>query len=146
MATVTIAPSLPQIYFNEARFELLKLSRNRSYLFSMVGFPVIFYLLFGVTNRGVSLSWPYDRALPSGRILMLWRDGLLPLRHRRWAGVRARTRVAGNEARQPHARRCLSAGKAVRQHYFCGRHHHSADDTGDRHGRRPDHDRRRPEG
>src|SRR5271163_682155 len=40
------------IYFNEARFELLKLSRNRSYLFSMIGFPVIFYLLFGVTNRG----------------------------------------------------------------------------------------------
>jgi ABC-2 type transport system permease protein len=36
---------------NEARFELLKLSRNRSYLFSMIGFPVIFYLLFGVTNK-----------------------------------------------------------------------------------------------
>src|SRR6201994_1653798 len=52
MATLAIAPSLPQIYFNEARFELLKLSRNRSYLFSMIGFPVIFYLLFGVTNRG----------------------------------------------------------------------------------------------
>src|SRR3984885_1680362 len=44
-------PSLPRIYFNEARFELLKLSRNRSYLFSMIGFPVIFYLLFGVTNK-----------------------------------------------------------------------------------------------
>ena len=41
----------PVIYFNEARFELLKLSRNRSYLFSMIGFPVIFYLLFGVTNK-----------------------------------------------------------------------------------------------
>jgi ABC-2 type transport system permease protein len=44
-------PSLPRIYFNEVRFELLKLSRNRSYLFSMIGFPVVFYLLFGVTNR-----------------------------------------------------------------------------------------------
>src|SRR6201994_4218847 len=52
MATIAIAPSLPRIYLNEARFELLKLSRNRSYLFSMIGFPVIFYLLFGVTNRG----------------------------------------------------------------------------------------------
>jgi len=52
MATAAIAPSLPQIYLNEARFELLKLSRNRSYLFSMIGFPVIFYLLFGVTNKG----------------------------------------------------------------------------------------------
>jgi ABC-2 type transport system permease protein len=39
------------VYFNETRFELLKLSRNRSYLFSMIGFPVIFYLLFGVTNK-----------------------------------------------------------------------------------------------
>jgi ABC-2 type transport system permease protein len=44
-------PSLPRIFFNEARFELLKLSRNRSYLFSMIGFPVVFYLLFGVTNK-----------------------------------------------------------------------------------------------
>ncbi len=41
----------PVIYFNEARFELLKLSRNRSYLFSMIGFPVIFYLLFGVVYK-----------------------------------------------------------------------------------------------
>ena len=52
MGTVAITPSMPRIYFNEARFELLKLSRNRSYLFSMIGFPVIFYLLFGVTNKG----------------------------------------------------------------------------------------------
>jgi ABC-2 type transport system permease protein len=52
MATAAITPSMPRIYFNEARFELLKLSRNRSYLFSMIGFPVIFYLLFGVTNKG----------------------------------------------------------------------------------------------
>jgi ABC-2 type transport system permease protein len=44
-------PSMPRIFFNEARFELLKLSRNRSYLFSMIGFPVVFYLLFGVTNK-----------------------------------------------------------------------------------------------
>ena len=43
--------TMPVIYFNEARFELLKLSRNRSYLFSMIGFPVVFYLLFGVTNK-----------------------------------------------------------------------------------------------
>src|SRR5271154_6046302 len=45
-------PSLPRIYVNEARFELLKLSRNRRYLFSIIGFPVVFYLLFGVTNKG----------------------------------------------------------------------------------------------
>ncbi|MGC2399373.1 MAG: ABC transporter permease [Acidobacteriaceae bacterium] len=53
MATATVVrqPSLPRIYINEARCELLKLARNRSYLFSMIGFPVIFYLLFGITNR-----------------------------------------------------------------------------------------------
>jgi ABC-2 type transport system permease protein len=45
-------PSQPRIYFNEVRFEFLKLSRNRSYLFSIIGFPVVFYLLFGVTNKG----------------------------------------------------------------------------------------------
>ena len=44
-------PSTPRIYFNEVRFELLKLSRNRSYVFSMIGFPVVFYLLFGITNK-----------------------------------------------------------------------------------------------
>jgi ABC-2 type transport system permease protein len=44
-------PSLPRIYFNEVRFELLKLSRNRSYLFSMIGFPVVFYLFFGVAHK-----------------------------------------------------------------------------------------------
>lgn len=43
--------SLLRIYLNEARYELLKLARNRSYLFSMIGFPVVFYLLFGVTNK-----------------------------------------------------------------------------------------------
>ncbi len=45
------AVNLPAIYFNEARFELLKLWRNRSYLFSTMGFPVVFYLLFGVTDK-----------------------------------------------------------------------------------------------
>jgi ABC-2 type transport system permease protein len=39
------------IYLKEAKYELLKLARNRSYLFSIMGFPVIFYLLFGVTNK-----------------------------------------------------------------------------------------------
>jgi ABC-2 type transport system permease protein len=44
-------PSRARIYFNEARFEILRLSRNRSYIFATFGFPVIFYLLFGVTNK-----------------------------------------------------------------------------------------------
>jgi ABC-2 type transport system permease protein len=44
-------PSLARIYLNEVRFESLKLSRNRAYLSSMISFPVVFYLLFGVTNK-----------------------------------------------------------------------------------------------
>lgn len=55
MATTAIAltlqPSQLRIYWNEVRFELLRLSRNRSYVFSMFGFPVLFYLLFAVTNK-----------------------------------------------------------------------------------------------
>ncbi len=58
MATHAVALNLPRtqpsrarIYFNEVHFELLKLSRNRSYIFSIFGFPVIFYLLFAVTNK-----------------------------------------------------------------------------------------------
>jgi ABC-2 type transport system permease protein len=49
-------PSLARIYFNEVRFELLRLSRNRAYLCSMIGFPVILYLLFGVTNKNSVLQ------------------------------------------------------------------------------------------
>jgi ABC-2 type transport system permease protein len=49
----TAAPTLP-IYFREARYEFLKLFRARTYSLSTVGFPVMFYLLFGVTNRGAS--------------------------------------------------------------------------------------------
>ena len=58
MATHAIALDLPRtqpsrarLYFNEVRFEILRLSRNRSYIFSTFGFPVLFYLLFGVTNK-----------------------------------------------------------------------------------------------
>src|ERR1700730_6322523 len=49
-------PSLPRIYFNEARFELVKLSRSRAYVCSMIGFPVLLYLLFGVTNKNSVLQ------------------------------------------------------------------------------------------
>ena len=47
-------PSQARIYLNEIRCELFKLARNRSYLFSMIGFPVVFYLLFGVTNKNAA--------------------------------------------------------------------------------------------
>jgi ABC-2 type transport system permease protein len=41
------------IFFREARYEFLRLLRTRSFSFSVVGFPVVFYLFFGIImNRG----------------------------------------------------------------------------------------------
>ena len=63
MATHAVALDLPRtrpsqarIHWNEVRFEILRLSRNRSYVFSTFGFPILFYLLFGVTNRSVNFQ------------------------------------------------------------------------------------------
>ncbi len=63
---VTVAPvrrsaaALP-IYFKETKYEFLKLLRTRSFSLSVIGFPVMFYVLFGVANRhaydgGVSVA------------------------------------------------------------------------------------------
>jgi ABC-2 type transport system permease protein len=54
VATHSLQPSSARIYLYEVRCELFKLARNRSYLFSMIGFPVVFYLLFGVANKAVA--------------------------------------------------------------------------------------------
>ena len=90
-------PSLPRIYFNEVRFELLRLSRNRAYLCSMVGFPVIFYLLFGVTNRSqnatqvvVLVGMRSEIAPKVG--LRLW-TGLAVGGHNDLVGVRMRGKI-----------------------------------------------------
>jgi ABC-2 type transport system permease protein len=40
-----------RIATKETKYEFLKLLRNRSFSLSVVGFPVMFYLLFGVANR-----------------------------------------------------------------------------------------------
>ncbi len=57
MATVPVivparatAPQAP-LFFNEIRCELRKLTRRRTFSLATIGFPVMFYLLFGVTNR-----------------------------------------------------------------------------------------------
>src|SRR5947209_8058393 len=41
-----------RIFLKETKYEFLKLLRNRSFSFAVIGFPVMFYLLFGVANRG----------------------------------------------------------------------------------------------
>lgn len=60
MSTTTIpfptapAPGLAhtlRIFSKETRYEFLKLMRTRSFSISLIGFPVMFYLLFGIANR-----------------------------------------------------------------------------------------------
>ena len=54
------APALP-IYWKETKYEFLKLLRTQSFSLSVIGFPVMFYVLFGIANRhaydgGVSIA------------------------------------------------------------------------------------------
>jgi hypothetical protein len=63
MSTMTVAPAAVspvnaltlnlKIFLREARYEFLRLSRTRSFALSIIGFPVAFYLFFGlIMNRG----------------------------------------------------------------------------------------------
>jgi ABC-2 type transport system permease protein len=63
MATTSITQSLPaatgaayifRIFRKETRYEFLKLLRAKSFSFSTIGFPVMFYVLFGIANRNVT--------------------------------------------------------------------------------------------
>ncbi len=58
MATTAITtPSLANIYWKETKYELLRSLRLRVYTFSVIGFPVMFYILFGLfITRGQTLS------------------------------------------------------------------------------------------
>ena len=46
----TTAPLLP-IFQKETKYEFLKLLRTRSFSLAIIGFPVMFYVLFGIANR-----------------------------------------------------------------------------------------------
>ena len=41
-----------RLYAREVRYEFLRALRNKGFALATVGFPVMFYLLFGVANRG----------------------------------------------------------------------------------------------
>jgi ABC-2 type transport system permease protein len=57
MTTIAITPSSTSIYWKEAKYEFLRSLRLRAYTFSVIGFPVMFYTLFGLLiNRGQSLA------------------------------------------------------------------------------------------
>jgi ABC-2 type transport system permease protein len=60
MATSAITHSLPaatgtvhtlRIFRKETKYEFLKLMRAKSFSLSTIGFPVMFYVLFGIANR-----------------------------------------------------------------------------------------------
>src|ERR1700744_1734209 len=40
------------IFARETRYEFVRAMRTKAFSFSVIGFPVMFYLLFGVMNRG----------------------------------------------------------------------------------------------
>ncbi len=44
-------PAMVPLFAREIRYELLKLGRRRAFTLATIGFPVMFYLLFGVANR-----------------------------------------------------------------------------------------------
>jgi ABC-2 type transport system permease protein len=50
-AAITPTPNTFSIFSKETRYEFLKLLRTRSFSLSVIGFPVMFYLLFGIVNR-----------------------------------------------------------------------------------------------
>lgn len=60
MSTNTLAaPAEPadllfpvRILFKETQYELARLLRSRAYSLSVIGFPMMFYLIFGMANRG----------------------------------------------------------------------------------------------
>jgi ABC-2 type transport system permease protein len=57
MSTTTLPLSYSaNIYAAEAKYEILKQSRNRMYAFSSIGFPIMFYLIFGIMNRHETIS------------------------------------------------------------------------------------------
>lgn len=65
MATAVLSPrptslsvaSTASLYFKETKYEFLKLLRARTFSLSVIGFPIMFYVLFGISmNRGVEVN------------------------------------------------------------------------------------------
>ncbi len=62
--------STTDVYVKEAKYEFLKLLRMKAFSLSVIGFPVMFYLIFGVSmgHQGPAIStspstcWPATAA------------------------------------------------------------------------------------
>jgi ABC-2 type transport system permease protein len=72
MATAAIRPvtlSTPyylNLFAKETKYEFLKATRNRMYSLATLGFPIMFYLLFGITNRHTGPGFNYAQYLVAG--------------------------------------------------------------------------------
>ncbi|HTV07919.1 MAG TPA: ABC transporter permease [Candidatus Aquilonibacter sp.] len=53
--TANSARRIVAIFARETRYEFVRAMRTKAFSLSVVGFPVMFYLLFGVMNRGEAL-------------------------------------------------------------------------------------------
>ena len=51
-----------RLYLREIGFELLRATRNKTFALSVIGFPTMFYLLFGIMNRGAAVHGGVDVA------------------------------------------------------------------------------------
>ena len=51
-------------YLLEARYELVKLARLRTFAFMTVAFPLLFYVLYGVVMSGSRMTGGRDIAVP----------------------------------------------------------------------------------
>jgi ABC-2 type transport system permease protein len=53
LPAVTRSANILRIFRKETKYEFLKLMRTKSFSLSTIGFPIMFYVLFGVANRNV---------------------------------------------------------------------------------------------
>lgn len=51
----TVGESI-RLYVKETRYEFLKLMRTKTFTLSIIGFPVMFYVLFGIANKGNTID------------------------------------------------------------------------------------------
>jgi ABC-2 type transport system permease protein len=51
-----VRASLPRVFIKETKYEFLKLLRTRSFSIAVIGFPVMFYFLFGIANKHQSVG------------------------------------------------------------------------------------------
>ncbi len=50
------------LYLKETKYEFYKLIRTKTFSLSVIGFPLMFYFLFGVSNRGNAMEGGMDAA------------------------------------------------------------------------------------